>query len=143
IRDLLQRDYYFMVYTVIQHAGEKLVSAGARLLVRLIGKTVLTYAIKQPGMLRKHYTLCIGVDRPVVLPALVLIHKRGSVPLRKSDGDIFHAVAAGVACDQELVIELPGKAVPPKTFGKLFFEDDQQYQQFIVHHPRIEHMRLS
>lgn len=144
MRDLLQRDYYIVVYALEMFGDEKVRAAGERILVRLMSKTVLTYVIKPPSRQRKGHVLHIALNQVRELPELVLVHKRGGLPLRKTDGDIFCRIAGMMVEGQELAIDLPSSdSVPIHSFGKLFFADDRQYQNFVVHHPSIDQMRLS
>lgn len=106
-------------------------------------RIVIAYRIEAPTFFRKQWTLHIVTDVNLILPALVLINKAESLPVKKTDGQLFYRIQPGPTKDNHLVINLPSMPLPPKTFIKLFLEDDTLYSRFMIHHPGEKQMRLS
>ncbi len=138
-------DYYIVVAAIIKHGNEEIVANGARLQARLASKVVLTYEIKQPRGLfgPKQYMLHLSVRSPGQLPTLLLINKQGHLPIMKTEGDVFFRLQGPIPLDDNMVIPLPDKPRPPKTFAKLYLEDDKYYNEVIIHHPSEDKLRLS
>ena len=84
-----------------------------------------------------------GVSSGVSWSASQLVSRRERVPLYKNEGEIFHRVQGPLSIEKELSIELPDKAFPPKTFGKLYLENDKAYEVVNIHHPSEDKLRLS
>jgi hypothetical protein len=147
-------DCYILISAIATHKQQQFIASGIPLVMRMGTRITLTYEIIQPTFLRKQRMLRIIIDAPGVIPALQLVSKRGQIPLRRTDGELFYRIAGiGEATTttetrqnqqrRELTIPLPEKAVAPRTYGKLFLEDDAHYRDFLIHHPSATQMRLS
>lgn len=112
-------------------------------MTRLTEKVVFTYEIKLSRLWRKKHVLHVIADKPTIFPALLLVSKRGGLPFRKTDGDLFHRIEPTSTQSKEIFIDLPDLSLPSDTFGKLFLEDDRMYNEIIIHHPGEKQLRLS
>jgi hypothetical protein len=106
-------------------------------------KVVVTYKMQCPAFSRRERLLSLTIRTRQELPRLLVIAKRGGLPFSKTDGEIFHRIEPFFPQPGQVVLRLPDTPLPPKTFGKLFFEDEAMYRAFLVHHPREHFMRLS
>jgi hypothetical protein len=144
IHEIINRDYYIVVSAIKKYDDEQVPAQGLRVLVRQPGKMVITYAIKTSAIFRrKQLHLITNSSNNKALPALLLVSKQGGLPFGKTDGEVLHRIEAGAKGSKSLIVDLPNTPLPPKTFGKLFLEDDTAYNEFMVHHPAKDLMRLS
>jgi hypothetical protein len=135
-------DHYILVCAVIMQGNESIAAQGVRIKTRLALKLVMTYEIKKPTLLNRHYTLHISTRAPGSLPAMVLIGKRGSLPFKRTDGMELQRIEPKRIDNKKLVIEVTTLTFPQGTCGKLFLEDDSMYAFVDVHHPGEEMLRL-
>ena len=144
IRGVTNNDYYIVVAAVVKHGKEEIIANGARLQARLASKVVLTYEIKQARGLfsPKQCMLHLSVRSPGQIPTLLLVNKQGRLPVMKTEGEIFHRLPGPFLLEGHLEIPLPDKARPPRTFAKLYLEDDKYYNEVIIHHPSEDKLRL-
>ena len=154
LRGPIDYDCYILISAVATYEKNPFIAPGVYLLMRMGTRTTLTYEIIQPTFLRKQRLLHIIIDSPTAIPSLQLVSKQGQIPLRRTDGEVFYRITeigglpatSGVSLApnrREVMIPLPEKAVPPRTYGKLFLEDDTRYSDFLIHHPSATFMRLS
>lgn len=143
IRGATNQDHYIVVAAIIKQGSEQIIAPGARVLAGLASKIVVTYEIRQPKFGRKKRTLHLYVRTPGQLPALLLVSKRDGLPFRKTEGEPFHQVEGPLTIEKELAIELPDKAFPPRTFGKLYLVDDHEYNVVTIQHPSEDKLRLG
>jgi hypothetical protein len=143
LRVIASRDCFLLVSATLQLGDQRAEAEGVHLAVRLVGQMVMTYVIKQPTLWLRKRTLHITIDPPGPLPALLLACKQGGLPLRKTDGDLFHRIAPESQGRGSVQIELPLQPLPAGSFGKLFLEDEALYSEWIIHHPGEQYMRLS
>ncbi len=142
ISGIWNQRYDILVSSVFDRDGIQAVASGVRINIHLY-RTVLTYEIQLPHLLYRRRTLRIMADTASPIPTLLLISKAQSIPLHKSDGEIFYRLAGRTNERGEMSVKLPGTLVPPGTFGKLFLEDDRLYETIIIHHPAENQLRLS
>jgi hypothetical protein len=145
IRGATNTEYYIVVAAVIQQGNEKITANGARRRIRLASKVVLSYEIKQARGLfgPKQCMLHLSVRSPGEIPTLLLVNKQGNLPIMKTEGEILFRLSGPVHIEDHKVIPLPDKARPPRTFAKLYLEDDTYYNEVIIHHPSEDKLRLS
>ena len=144
IRDTINQDYYVVVAAVSQRGNERVMAQGVRLLARLASKAILTYEIKNPSMLQKKRRLHIIVEPARPLPVMLLVTQQGRLPFRRTDGKLWYRIEPEATAQREVVIDdLPTTKFPPRTFAKLFLEDDSLYGEFTVHHPSEDKLRLG
>jgi len=143
IHDIAHRDYYIRVSAMYQHNDERLVAEGACVFVQQESKVVITYKMQCPAFSRRERLLSLTLRTRQELPRLLVIAKQGGLPFSKTDGEVFHRIEPFFPQPGQVVLRLPDTPLPPKMFGKLFFEDDAMYWAFLVHHPREHFMRLS
>ncbi len=145
IRGASGSDYYIVVAAVVRQDNEEIVAAGTRIQARLATKVVLTYEIKQARGLfgPKQRTLHLYARTPGKLPSLLLVSRQGRLPVSKTEGNILFRQPGPFFLEDHLVIPLPDTATPPKTFAKLYLEDDRYYNEVIIHHPGEDKLRLS
>ncbi len=118
---------------------------GVRLLVRRASRTIITYAITTARLLRGRAMLRLTIDAPafpVTLPALLLVSKSGGLPWHKEDGVPLLRIESASSPHKNLVYNLPSVPLTAGTLGKLFLEDETRYDEFVIHHPGKERMRL-
>lgn len=144
IRGGQNQDYFIVVAALVRQSNELVVGSGARIRARMASKIVVEYEIKSKGLFgSKKRLLQIYVRTPGELPTLVMVSRQGRLPLNKAEGVVMHRVEGPLQIERETAIELPDRAFPPKTFGKLYLEDDSLYEVVTIHHPNEEKLRLS
>lgn len=137
-------EYYISVVTLIREGREVIEAPEIRIHAHAIGsKIAFTYEIKNPYLLRKKRTLHIKARAAGSLPSLLLVSRRDRLPLNKNDGEIFYQLASTVVDEKELVVELPELTPMPRTYVKIFLEDDSLYEAVNIYHPSTEKLRLS
>ena len=138
-------DCYIVVAAVIKQNNEEIIAAGVRHRARLASKIVLSYEIKQARSLfgPRQYTLHLYTRTPGQLPDLLLINKQGRLPILKTEGEVFFRLPGPVQIADHLAIPLPDTSRPPRTFARLYLEDDRYYDEVIIHHPNEDKLRLS
>jgi hypothetical protein len=143
ICDIAYRDYYIRVAAMYQRDNESLAADGVRVLIQQESKVVITYKMQCATSSQRKRQLSLTIRTRQELPCLLVIAKRGGIPFSKTDGEVFHRIEPFFPQPGQVVFHLPHTPLPPKTFGKLFFEDDTMYRAFIMHHPHEQSMRLS
>lgn len=136
-----RHDLYVVISTLMKLGDAQFRADGVWMWVRLVSKAVITYEIKRTSMMKRALHLLVEPDRQ--LPALLLVQKQGGLPLNKADGMIFQCIEETFGEGKRKVIDLSLAPLPPNTFGKLFFRDDIHYDEFTLHHPGEQQMRLS
>lgn len=144
IRGTQNCDYYIVVAAVIRQNADQIIGSGARIQARLASKIIITYEIKMPRSLfgPKKRLLHISARSAGSLPTLVIVSKQGRLPLRKEEGEPIFRLEGPVPIEGELEYELPDRSFGPRTFGKLYLEDDRMYEVVTIHHPSEEKLRL-
>lgn len=144
IRGNLERDHYIIVAAVIRQGDTEIIGPGARVQARLFSKIILSYEIKLPRMFGpKKRTLTISARATGKLPGMLLVSKQGRLPLRREEGEAYFRLPGPTTIEDTLEFELPDKSFGPKTFGKLYLEDDGLYEMVTIHHPSDDKLRLS
>ena len=146
IRSSINRDLYIVVAAVVRQGSEQIIGSGAKVQARLASKIVVSYEIKTSGgglFGKKKRLLHISARTPGTLPTLLLMSKVGRLPLRKEEGEPLQRFEGPVSIEKELEFELPERSFAPKTFGKLYLEDDSLYDGVTIHHPGEDKLRLS
>ncbi len=144
IRGNMERDHYIVVAAVIRQGNDEIIGPGARVQARLISKIVLSYEIKLPRLFGpKKRILSISSRTAGKLPNLLLVSKQGRLPLRREEGEAYFRLQGPIPIESTLEFELPDKSFGPKTFGKLYLEDDGLYEMVTIHHPSEDKLRLS
>lgn len=144
LKEAPNRDYYIGVAAIIQQEGEQISGLGIRVHARLASKVSLTYEIKQAGFLGRHKrTLHLHARKSGVLPTLVLVKSQGRLPLQRGEGELFYRLEGPTPIKDELTLELPNTSFPQRTFGKLYLEDDIEYERVTIHHPDVDKLRLG
>lgn len=145
IKSAQDRDHYIVVAAVIKQGNVSIAGAGLRVQARLASRIAVTYEIKTARNLfgPKKHLLHISSRTSGTLPTLLLILKQGRLPTRKAEGEPFHRLEGPIPIVNDLEFELPERAFAPKTFGKLYLEDDSRYDEVTIHHPGEEKLRLS
>jgi hypothetical protein len=144
IREAANRDYYIVVSAIVRQDNQRITGLGCRVHARLASKVVVTYEIKQTGFLgRGKRVLHIRTRQPGMLPTLVMVSSRGRLPLYRAEGELFYRLEGPLAINDEVTLELPTKSFPPKTFGKLYLEEDSEYEVVTIYHPNEDKLRLG
>jgi hypothetical protein len=144
IRGNPERDHYIIVAAVIRQGDTEIIGPGARAQARLFSKIILSYEIKLPRMFGpKKRVLTISARTMGKLPNLLLVSKQGRLPLRREEGEAYFRLPGPTTIENTLEFELPDKSFGPKTFGKLYLEDDGLYEMVTIHHPSNDKLRLS
>jgi hypothetical protein len=138
-------DYYIIVAAIIRQDGDEIVAAGMRIQARLATRVMLTYEIKLAGGLfgPRQTMLQLRTSTPGTLPSLLLVGKQGRLPIAKSEGNILFRQPGPFFLADQLSIPLPKMVTPPKTFAKLYLEDDRYCNEVIIHQPGESKLRLS
>ena len=144
IRGVANQDHYIVVAAIVKQGNDQIVAPGVRVQARLASKITVTYEIKNARSLfgPKQRTLHIYARTPGTLPTLLLVSKQGRLPINKAEGDVLYREDGPIHIEKDVVIPLPDKAFPPKTFGKLYLEDDSLYNVVSVNHPSEDKLRL-
>ncbi len=145
IRGASGSNYYIVVAAVVRQGSEEIIAAGARVEAQLASKVVLTYEIKQARGLfgPKQSTLHLYARTPGHLPSLLLVSKQGRLPVTKTEGNVLLRQAGPLFVKDHVAIPLPDTATPPRSFVKLYLEDDRDYNRVIIQHPAEDKLRLS
>ena len=144
IRGNLERDHYIIVAAVVRQGDTEIIGPGARVQARLFSKIILSYEIKLPRMFGpKKRILTISARTTGKLPNLLLVSKQGRLPLRREEGEAYFRLPGPTPIENMLEFELPDKSFGPKTYGKLYLEDDGLYEMVTIHHPSEDKLRLS
>ena len=144
IRGNLERDHYIIVAAVVRQGDTEIIGPGARVQARLFSKLILSYEIKLPRMFGpKKRILSISARMTGKLPNLLLVSKQGRLPLRREEGEAYFRLQGPTPIENMLEFELPDRSFGPKTFGKLYLEDDGLYEMVTIHHPSEDKLRLS
>jgi hypothetical protein len=144
IRGTTNQDHYIVVSAIIKQGSDQIVSPGLRVQARLASQIVVEYEIKMSRNLfrPKQLMLHLHTRTPGTLPTFLIMSKQGRLPINKAEGNLFHRQEGPINIEKDLVIILPDKAVPPKTFGKLYLEDDSLYNLVRINHPSEDKLRL-
>jgi hypothetical protein len=138
------QNYHIVVAAVVGQGRDQVISSGARIEVLLAERVVLTYEIKNPTLFRKKRTLHLFPRNSGKLPVFLLVSRRDRLPMSKAEGELLLRMGPLlVERDKEVVVELPDRSFPPRTFGKLYLEDDNAYNVVRIDHPGQEKLRLS
>ncbi len=147
LQGVVNQPYYIIMQAVIWLGDKKLSSRGIHSTKKLASQATVTYEIKNPGKLWGKRTLHISMRTPdgasSVLPALQLIYMQERLPFKKSEGILFQKIEPTIVSQKGLVVVLPEQKFPPRTFCKLFLEDDDEHERIIIHHPSMDKLRLS
>jgi hypothetical protein len=144
IKGTQNRDHYILVAAIIKQGNDQIMGSGVRVQARLASKMVITYEIKSPRGLfgPKKRMLLLSSRTSGTLPTLLLVSKQGRLPLRKEEGEPIIRFEGPITIENTLEFELPDKSFGPRTFGKLYLEDDGMYEVVTIHHPSEEKLRL-
>src|SRR5579883_611278 len=144
IRGTPNSDHYIVVAAIIRQGNDQIIGSGTRIQARLASKIVIEYEIKLPRGFFGPKKLLLHITSRTAgsLPTLLLVSKQGRLPLRKEEGEPFIRFEGPVLIESELDLELPIKSLPPRTFGKLYLEDDRMYDVVTIHHPPEDKLRL-
>ncbi len=133
--------YIVVSSLVVGESGPRL-SRDERLIALGTSRAVLAYDLKPATLLSNKRVLQLAIDPPRPLPALLLIKKRGGLPLSKTDGSLLCRIEATCVSRNTVNFDLPEPLLLPGMFAKIFLEDDSAYAEIIVHHPSKERLRL-
>lgn len=132
LKNPAQQDYYFTVFAVSEHDGKTLTASGttasARFRVSYQGNLNLHYEIKRQQKLwgKKKLNLILKVSGSGELPALILVQKSGTQPLRKEDGRKILHIPSQRLSETNANLSFPLEDCQT-GYGKLFLEDDSLY----------------
>jgi hypothetical protein len=143
IKGTINQNYYITVSAVIKQGDDYIPAQPLRIIGRIISKMVFNYDIKSPTFFQKKHLLQIVPKTSGTLPALLLIGKRQSLPISRTDGELLHRIEPMIINGEKVVIALPEKTFPSNTFGKLFLEDDRAYESVTINHPDAQNLRLG
>jgi hypothetical protein len=148
----LNQPCYIHVQALLTHTGRRESTAGQRKEGMIRSTIGLRYEIKNPHFFgHPQRTLCLYAEptAPVSIPVtLVLMIKRGSVPVFKEDGREFYRIEGSPAAPIEIETH-KGKIIPlpldklTNHFGKLFVEDEQWASIITLHYTEREKLRFG
>jgi hypothetical protein len=149
-----QRDYFITVYAVLMQDGQRLVSSGreptCRQRISLSSAITLTYHIDRPRRLSGPRPLVLTVEATGTgdLPELVLVRKKDTLPLNRTDGQPIARIE-GRQLDQPattISLELDAAIEQDGHFARLFLTDDELYQSrggyVRIYQPNLDHLRV-
>lgn len=139
-------NYYFSVFNTELSGNEKLYSPPCK--VKSIGqnnKTVLNYHfyVKRSMLLfgEKQYMLQINVEKgPGTIPALVLLQKNRTRPLRRNDG--IQVLEIPATPKKRMEKEIQGCQITSDSCFRLFVKFETQASLFQINDPAPEKMRF-
>ena len=145
IRDPPPEDHYMIVFAVINQEEDKIIapgtSDGARKQIRLFSRITLTYEIRKPWF-KKERQLYLEIIGEGELPALCLVSKQRTLPMRRHDGQVVIDIPTRPIEQKSVTIPIDGSMLSPQKFGKLFVKDDSLVDSVIIRHPSLEKLKL-
>lgn len=151
LKSTFEKDYCIVAHAVLKKDGQEFVASGlselARVRVSLSSAIALRYQIVRKRALfgKGKLILAIETTSSGQLPELVLVCKLGSIPLKKTDGEVALTIPA-TQLDQNnkaLTYELEEQN---RSYGKLFLVDDTLYESMggyiRINHPTNNEMEM-
>lgn len=145
INKLKEESYYFWIFPIINEDGNIKYLQGKKRLVVNKAIVEICYELKVKksllGTVKSVKILLKTNEEEVTLPPTVLVAKKGSVPIYKSDGNEvykFDYIKIGKASSGE--IDIPVDRISKNTYVKLFIEDEKSSGLFRIMPPKKEQM---
>lgn len=146
INGIEKKNYHITIFAVYGEAAEPVYSSGVTLLVRNEPVKEIRYSIKPEKTLwgkMKGITLTVlSNGEGVALPDLQLVKKANNLPLNKNDGTVV-GVLKDVCLKDNYALTVEDKITAQKTFYKLFFVDDDNYERFKIVAPDVRSLMVG
>ena len=147
INKLKEESYYFWVFPIVNENGNiKYLEGKKRLVVnKAVGEIYYELKVKKSllGAVKSVKVFLKTDVEELTLPPTVLIAKKGSVPIFKSDGnEICRFDYTKIGKDMSVEIEVPLDKISKNTYVKLFIEDEKSSGLFRLIPPHKEKMYL-
>ncbi|MBC8061338.1 MAG: hypothetical protein H7Y18_11840 [Clostridiaceae bacterium] len=145
INKLKDESYYFWVFPIIFENGDMKYLEGKKRLVvnKAVGQIYYELKVKK-NLLRQVKSVKILLktnEEELTLPPTVLVAKKGSVPIFKSDGnEIYRLDYTVIGKAKSVEIEVPQESIIKNTYIKLFIEDEKSSTLFRIIPPKKEQM---
>ena len=134
-----QADRHIVVYTVINHNGQRIVSSGlhkgCRKVVSMRSRITVNYGIIKKSWHRKKRILELSLTGNGTLPAFVLVRKQGGIPLNKADGETILRSEPIPITQEKLSLEIPDCTPQRESFAALFLKEDDMNDFVIILNP--------
>lgn len=143
IHKVIEGNYYFCIYIVVDYNEKRLFSDGQRRLVVNKTPSEIFYEIKRKrnllGKLKGIELSLSTTDKEINLPQLVLVGKFGNMPLQKSDGkSVFTTDYQTISNEKSVYLNIPIESISPNMYVKLFFLDDSNSKLYRIISPAKE-----
>ena len=143
IHKVIEGNYYFCIYSVVDYNEKRLFSEGQRRLVVNKTPSEIFYEIKRKrnllGKLKAVELILSTTDKEINLPQLALVGKFGNMPLQKSDGkSVFSTDYQTITNDKSVALNLPIENISRNMYVKLFFLDDSNSKLYRIISPAKE-----
>ncbi|MBC2580435.1 hypothetical protein [Clostridium sp. DJ247] len=143
VNKVIEGNYYFCIYTLVEYQGKILFSEGQRrLVVNKVPEEIFYEVKRKRNLLGKLKVLELTLStssKEINLPQLVLIGRIGNMPLQKSDGEsLFSTDYQTLTKDKTISFNLPIENIGKNTYVKLFFLDDSNSKVYRIISPAKE-----
>lgn len=137
---VVEGNYYFSIYTLVEHGKKMIFSQGQRRLVVNKIPEEIFYEIKiKRNILGKLKTaeLVLSTDKKEInVPPLVLIGRAGNMPLQKSQGEnLITTDYETLIKDESLSFTIPTDSIGRNMYVKLFFIEDVNSKMYRIISP--------
>ncbi|WP_333858960.1 hypothetical protein [Clostridium sp.] len=137
---VLERNYYFSIYTLVEQGEKVIFSQGQRRLVVNKIPEEIFYEIKiKRNILGKLKTaeLVLSTDKKEInIPPLVLVGRVGNMPLQKSQGEsLVTTDYETLTKDENLFFSIPAGSIGRNMYVKLFFMEDENSKRYRIISP--------
>lgn len=121
--------FYITIYIMEETMAGELYSEGARYFYTNAEQIELLYKLEKKLFSRKKTLILSSTDNSVPMPGLVLVKKKGTLPLRVAEGEEVFRIQAGTDLKEGYHIDLTEHSEKDWYF-KLFFENELDATQF-------------
>ena len=135
LKNPAERDYYIGAFAVISGAGTELVASGHNARTRISLSTTLEIRFEinrtRRNVLQKGpFQLKVRYNGGGHLPEMVLVRRQGAVPLKRTEGQVIHTIAAReLEGTRGTIIETLAEDIErPQSYINLFLVDEVFYQ---------------
>lgn len=151
LEDIGRQDCYFALYSVMKRGGTDQYSSPYKMRF-VCAQSILSYQLKRTQwwfQKQPKYHLSISMKTENVqngaqgrtLPALVLVQKNGTVPLKKNLGTVVFSIEAQNT--KRLTVNIPADRLEPGSCVRLFLADENDQSAFVIEDPPYKTLRIS
>ncbi|MFL0252485.1 hypothetical protein ACJDT4_18905 [Clostridium neuense] len=137
IHKVKEENYYFCVFPVLEVNGEVTYLEGKKRLVVSKAPSEVFYRLKVKkslfGSVKAVSVLFSTSAEEINMPPTVLVSKKASIPVLKSDGEeIYKFDYIKLSKDETAEVEVPVDLIRKNTYIKLFFDDERNGSMFRI-----------